>query len=168
VDDATGKDNGAVCLAHSGWAAPAFDRPIWDKVTIDAFSGDPANFPDSKPVVLAFNDWLAVADYSPNQELAAEWLKAAFTKEANNKWNETMGLIPARNDSQYGYVTDSPQLKAEAELASKYGVGFAGIEESAKLSTIMQDALGKLVTEELTPEEAIAKIQEEYTAALGK
>ena len=168
VDDATGKDNGGVCLAHSGWAAPAFDRPIWEKVTIAPFNGDPANFPNSKPVVLAFNDWLAVADYSPNKELAAEWLKAAFTKEANNKWNSTMGLIPARNDSQYGYVTESEQLKAEAELASKYGVGFAGITEAAKLSTIMQDALGKLITEELTPEEAIAKIQEEYSAALGK
>ena len=79
-----------------------------------------------------------------------------------------MGLIPARNDSQYGYVTSSPQLKAEAELASKYGVGFAGIQESAKLATIMQDALGKLITEELTPEEVIAKIQTDYTAALGK
>ncbi|MBL8102144.1 MAG: extracellular solute-binding protein [Anaerolineales bacterium] len=166
VDDATGKDNGAVCLAHSGWAAPAFDRPIWDNVTIEPFYGDPENFPNSKPVVLAFNDWLAVADYSPNKELAAEWLKMAFTKEANNKWNETMGLIPARNDSQYGYVTDSPQLQREAELASKYGVGFAGIKEAAKLSTIMQDALGKLITEELTPEEVVAKIQEEYIAAL--
>jgi ABC-type glycerol-3-phosphate transport system substrate-binding protein len=168
VDDATGKNNGAVCLAHSGWAAPAFTRPIWDKVSIDPFAGDTANFPNSKPVVLAFNDWLAVADYSKNKELAAEWLKAAFTKEANNKWNETMGLIPARNDSQYGYVTDSPQLKKEAELASQYGVGFAGIAESAKLSTIMQDALGKLVTEELTPEEVVAKIQADYLVALGK
>lgn len=166
VDDATGKDNGAVCLAHSGWAAPAFDRPVWDKVSIDPFYGDPANFPNSKPVVLAFNDWLAVPEYSKNKELAADWLKMAFTKEANHKWNETMSLIPARNDAQYGYVTDSPQLKAEAELASKYGVGFAGIKEAAKLSTIMQDALGKLVSEELTPEEANAKIQEEYSAAL--
>ena len=34
----------------------------------------------------------------------------------------------------------------EAELAAQYGVGFAGIKEAAKLSTIMQDALGKLVT----------------------
>jgi ABC-type glycerol-3-phosphate transport system substrate-binding protein len=166
VDDATGKDNGAVCLAHSGWAAPAFDRPTWEKISIDPFYGDPANFPNSKPVVLAFNDWLAVADYSPNKELAAEWLKLAFSKEANNKWNETMGLIPARNDSLFGFVTESPQLQIEADLASKYGVGFAGIKESAKLSTIMQDALGKLVTEELTVEEVIAKIQEEYTAAL--
>ena len=166
VDDATGKDNGAVCLAHSGWAAPAFDRPIWEKISIDPFYGDPDNFPNSKPVVLAFNDWLAVADYSQNKELAAEWLKLAFTKEANNKWNETMGLIPARNDSQYGYVTESPQLKTEAELAAQYGVGFAGIKESAKLSTIMQDALGKLITEELTVEQALAKIQEEYIAAL--
>jgi len=166
MDDATGKDNGSVCLAHSGWAAPAFDRPIWEKISIEPFYGDPENFPNSKPVVLAFNDWLAVADYSPNKELAAEWLKMAFSKEANNKWNSTMGLIPARNDSQYGYVTESAQLKREAELASQYGVGFAGIKEAAKLSTIMQDALGKLITEELTPEEAIAKIQEEYSAAL--
>ena len=167
-DDATGKDNGAVCLAHSGWAAPAFDRPIWENVSIEPFYGNPANFPNSKPVVLAFNDWLAVAEYSQNKELAAEWLKLAFSKEANYKWNETMGLIPARNDAQYGYVTDSPQLQREAELAAKYGVGFAGIKEAAKLSTIMQDALGKLITEELTPEEVVTKIQEEYTAALGQ
>jgi len=67
VDDATGKDNGAVCLAHSGWAAPAFDRPIWDKISIDPFFGDSENFPNSKPVVLAFNDWLAVPEYSQNK-----------------------------------------------------------------------------------------------------
>jgi multiple sugar transport system substrate-binding protein len=168
VDDATGQDNGAVCLAHSGWAAPAFDRPIWDNVSIEPFYGDPANFPNSRPVVLAFNDWLAVAEYSPNKELAAEWLKMAFSKEANHKWNETMGLIPARNDAQYGYVTDSPQLQREAELAAEYGVGFAGIKEAAKLSTIMQDALGKLVNEELTSEDVVERIQSEYTAALGE
>lgn len=168
VNDETSKDNGVVCLAHSGWAAPAFDRQIWSKISIDAFAGDPTNFPNSKPVVLAFNDWLAVPEYSPNKELAAEWLKLAFSKDANNKWNSTMSLIPARNDSQFGYVVDSPQLKREAELASQYGVGFAGIFESAKLSTIMQDALGKLITEELTPEEVNAKIQTEYTTALGK
>ena len=168
VDDATNKDNGAVCLAHSGWAAPAFDRPVWDKVSIDPFNGDPANFPNSKPVVLAFNDWLAVPEYSANKDLAADWLKLAFTKEANNKWNETMGLIPARNDSQYGFVTEKPQLQREAELASQYGVGFAGIKESAQLSTIMQDALGKLVTEEMTPEEVNAQIQQAYTDVLAK
>lgn len=168
VNDETSEDNGAVCLAHSGWAAPAFDRPIWEDVSIDPFYGDPANFPNSKPVVLAFNDWLAVADYSDNKELAAEWLKMAFSKEGNNKWNETMGLIPARDDSQFGYVLDSPQLQREAELASEYGVGFAGIKEAAKLSTIMQDALGKLINEELTPAEVVAKIQSEYLAALGE
>ncbi|PKN93630.1 MAG: hypothetical protein CVU44_09795 [Chloroflexi bacterium HGW-Chloroflexi-6] len=166
VDDATGKDNGAVCLAHSGWAAPAFDRPVWENVTIEPFYGDPENFPNSKPVVLAFNDWLAVPEYSQNKELAAEWLKLAFSKEGNNKWNETMGLIPARNDSQYGYVTESAQLQREAELASKYGVGFAGIKEAAKLSTIMQETLGKLITEELTVEEVVAKIQADYIEAL--
>ncbi|MBN1303907.1 MAG: extracellular solute-binding protein [Anaerolineales bacterium] len=168
VNDETSQDNGAVCLAHSGWAAPPFDRPVWENVSIDPFYGDTENFPNSKPVVLAFNDWLAVPEYSPNKELAAEWLKIAFSKEANHKWNETMSLIPARNDAQYGYVVESPQLKIEAELAAEYGVGFAGIYESSKLSTIMQDALGKLVTEELTPEEVVEKIQAEYAEALGK
>ncbi len=168
VDDATGKDNGAVCLAHSGWAAPAFDRPVWENISIEPFHGDPANFPNSRPVVLAFNDWLAVADYSQNKELAAEWLKMTFSKEANHKWNETMGLIPARNDAQYGYVADSPQLQREAELAAEYGVGFAGIKEAAKLSTIMQDALGKLITEELTPQEVNDTIQQQYSDALGE
>jgi multiple sugar transport system substrate-binding protein len=168
VNDDTGENNGAVCLAHSGWAAPPFDRPIWDKISIEPFYGDATNFPNSKPVVLAFNDWLAVADYSKNKELAADWLKMAFTKEANNKWNETMSLIPARNDSQYGYVTDSPQLKIEAELASQYGVGFAGIEESAQLSVIMQDVLGRVITEELTPAEAVQQIQEQYITALSQ
>jgi multiple sugar transport system substrate-binding protein len=32
----------------------------------------------------------------------------------------------------------------------------------------MQDALGKLITEELSPEEVVAKIQTEYSDALGK
>ncbi len=168
VNDATQKDNGAVCLAHSGWAAPAFDRPIWSKISIDPFFGDKPNFPNSKPVVLAFNDWLAVPNYTPNKQLAADWLKMAFTKDANNKWNATMSLIPARNDAQFGYVTDSPQLKKEAELAATDGVGFAGILESAKLSTIMQDALGKLITEELTPADVVAKIQADYKTALGQ
>jgi ABC-type glycerol-3-phosphate transport system substrate-binding protein len=168
VNDETGEDNGAVCLAHSGWAAPPFERPIWENVSIDPFFGDPENFPNSRPVVLAFNDWLAVPDYSANKELAAEWLKLAFSAEGNHKWNETMGLIPARNDAQFGYVVESPQLAREAELASQYGVGFAGIEEAAKLSTIMQEALGKLVTEELTPEEVVSSMQEQYTAALGE
>jgi len=165
-DDATGKDNGAVCLAHSGWAAPAFDRPIWESISIDPFYGDSPNFPESQPVVLGFNDWLAVPEYSQNKQLAADWLKLALSKEGDNKWCETMGLIPARNDSQYGFVVESPQLKREAELAAQYGIGFAGIKESAKLSTIMQDALGKLITEELTPEEVVAKIQQEYSDAL--
>jgi ABC-type glycerol-3-phosphate transport system substrate-binding protein len=168
VNDETGEDNGAVCLAHSGWAAPAFTRPIWDNVSIDPFFGDPENFPNSRPVVLAFNDWLAVPEYSENKDLAAEWLKIAFSKEANNMWNSTMGLIPARNDSQYGYVTESPQLAREAELAAEYGVGFAGIMESGKLATIMQEALGKLVTEELTPQDVVDQIQADYTAALAE
>jgi multiple sugar transport system substrate-binding protein len=59
-------------------------------------------------------------------------------------------------------------LQREAELAAEYGVGFAGIFEAAKLSTIMQEALGQLITEELTPQEVVDKIQTDYTAALAE
>ncbi|MRS03611.1 extracellular solute-binding protein [bacterium] len=168
INDETGEDNGAVCLAHSGWAAPALDRAIWENVSIDAFSGDPANFPNSKPVVLAFNDWLAVPEYSQNKELAAEWLKMAFSKDANNKWNETIGMIPARKDSQFGYIAESVQLKREAELANQFGVGFAFIKEPARLAEIMQVYLEKLVFGELSPTQANDAIQTEYLTVLSR
>jgi len=168
VNDETGKDNGAVCLMHSNWAAPASSRAIWETISIDAFAGDPANFPNSKPVVLAYNNWLAVPEYSQNKELAAEWLKMAFSKEANNKWNETMGFIPARVDSQYGFMTQTVHLRREGELANQYGVGFSGILEPAKLSTIIQNVLVKLIREEVSPEEAVIQIQTEYSEVIEK
>ncbi len=171
VDDTAGATN-AVCLANFPRAAPDLGRPVWNSISIEPFYGDPANFPNSKPVVLLDEmSWMAVLEHSPNKELAAAWLKLAFSRQANNKWNETQGsgweTIPARIDARYGYVAALPQLQREAVLAAQYGLAPSGIYESASLSVIMENALALMFAEQLTPEEAIAKIQAEYIAALA-
>jgi len=159
--------NNAACLWHSGWAAPALDSAIWDKIDIQPFTGDPTNFPNSKPIALAFVDWLAVPAYSPNQDLAVDWLKFAFSKENNNKWNETMGLIPARVDSQYGFVTDNPILAREAEIASEDSYGYAGIVEPTKLQDILQTQLGLYLTDQQDLETTQANIQDQYAEVVA-
>jgi len=161
---ADGTENGGVCLWHSGWAMPAAGT-IWDSIKSDAFYGDPA-FAGGSPVVLAFNDWLAVPEYSQNKAEAADWIKMFLSKENNNKYNSAFNFLPVRADSQYGYIVDNALLAAQKDLYNQYGLAFAGIPKADKLSTIMQDVLGQLVTEALTPADALAKIQADYTAAL--
>jgi multiple sugar transport system substrate-binding protein len=121
--------------------------------------------------VLAFVDWLAVPAYSKNQDLAVEWLKYTFSKENNNKWNETMGLIPARTDAQYGFVEDNPVLKKEAAIASADSYGYAGIIEPTKLQDILQTQLGLYLTDQQDLETTQSNIQSQYAdvvASAGK
>jgi multiple sugar transport system substrate-binding protein len=168
VNDTTGATN-AVCLAGFLWAAPDFVRPVWDNISIEPFYGDPTNFPNSTPVVLDEMTWMGVLEHSPNKKLAIAWLKLAFSRQANNRWNETREVnweIPARIDARYGYIADSPQLQRVAGLASQYGLASPGIYESASLSAIMENALALMFAEQLTPEEVVAKIQAEYVDAL--
>jgi multiple sugar transport system substrate-binding protein len=158
--------NGGVCLWHSGWAAPDPKSDVWSKIDTEAFTGDPTNFPNSKPTVLSFVDWWAVPAYSKNQEMAAEFLKFAFNKDNNHKYNETMSLIPARLDAQTGYVQDNPVLKREAELASQYSYGYAGILEPTKLQEILQKELGAYLTDQQDQETTTKNIQDQYTQVL--
>jgi multiple sugar transport system substrate-binding protein len=158
--------NGAVCLWHSGWAAPAPDSAVWEKIDTQPFTGDPANFPNSKPLVLSFVDWWSVPAYSKNTEMAAEFLKFVFNKDNNYKYNQTMNLIPARSDAMTGFVEESPVLKREAELAAQYSYGYAGILEPTKLQEILQKELGAFLTDQQDLETTLANIQEQYTQAL--
>jgi multiple sugar transport system substrate-binding protein len=158
--------NGAVCLWHSGWAAPAPDSAVWEKVDIQPFTGDPTNFPNSQPVVLSFVDWWAVPAYSPNVDMAAEFLKFVFNQENNHRYNETMNLIPSRSDAHTGYVVDNPVLQREAELASDFSYGFAGILEPTQLQSILQTQLGLYLTDQQDKATTISSIQEQYTQVL--
>jgi multiple sugar transport system substrate-binding protein len=158
--------NGAVCLWHSGWAAPAPDSAVWSKVDIQPFTGDPTNFPASQPIVLSFVDWWAVPAYSPNVDMAAEFLKFVFNQENNHRYNETMNLIPARADAHTGYVVDNPVLQREAELASDYSYGFAGILEPTQLQSILQTQLGLYLTDQQDKATTLSNIQDQYTQVL--
>jgi ABC-type glycerol-3-phosphate transport system substrate-binding protein len=158
--------NGAVCLWHSGWAAPAPDSAVWSKVDIQPFTGDPANFPASKPIVLSFVDWWAVPGYSPNVDMAAEFLKFVFNQENNHRYNETMNLIPARSDAHTGYVVENPVLQREAELASEFSYGFAGILEPTQLQSILQTQLGLYLTDQQDKADTLSAIQDQYTQVL--
>jgi ABC-type glycerol-3-phosphate transport system substrate-binding protein len=154
---------GAVCLWHSGWAAPAGDSPIWSKIDIQPFTGDPTNFPNSKPIALSFVDWWAVPAYSKNVEMAAEFLKFVFNKDNNEMYNQTMGLIPSRVDAQANL---SGVVAKEAEIASQYGYGYAGILEPTKLQEILQKELGACLTDQQDQATTLTNIQDQYTQAL--
>lgn len=157
---------GAVCLWHSGWAAPAPDSAVWEKVDIQPFGGDPENFPNSRPIVVSFVDWWAVPAYSPNVEMAAEFLKFVFNQENNFRYNETMNLIPARSDAHTGYVAENPVLQREAELAAEFGYGYAGILEPTQLQSILQTELGLYLTDQQDKETTLHNIQDQYTQVL--
>lgn len=164
---------GAVCTWHSGWGAPALTNadtgeanPVWEKIDIQSWPGDPENFPNSKTISLAFVDWWSVPAYSPNIEMAAEFLKFVFSKDNNYTYNEGMGLIPARVDAQTGFVTENPVVQREAELASQYSFGYAGILEPTKLQEILQQELGAFLTDQQDLETTLTNIQEKYTQVL--
>lgn len=154
---------GAVCLWHSGWAAPGADSPIWEKIDIQPFTGDPTNFPNSKPLALSFVDWWAVPAYSKNVEMAANFLKFVFNKDNNEKYNQTMGLIPSRMDAQTNLAG---VVAKEAGIASQYGFGYAGILEPTKLQEILQKELGACLTDQQDQATTLKNIQEQYTQAL--
>jgi multiple sugar transport system substrate-binding protein len=150
-------------LWHSGWAAPAGDSPVWSKIDIQPFTGDPTNFPKSKPIALSFVDWWAVPAYSKNVEMAAEFLKFVFNKDNNEKYNQTMGLIPSRVDAQANL---SGVVAKEAGIASQYGYGYAGILEPTKLQEILQKELGACLTDQQDQATTLTNIQDQYTQAL--
>jgi multiple sugar transport system substrate-binding protein len=154
---------GAVCLWHSGWAAPGVDSPVWEKIDIQPFPGDPTNFPNSKPIALSFVDWWAVPAYSKNVEMAANFLKFVFNKDNNEKYNQTMGLIPSRIDAQANLAG---VVAKEAEVAGKYSYGYAGILEPTKLQEILQKELGACLTDQQDQATTLKNIQDQYTQAL--
>ncbi len=158
--------NGAACLWHSGWAAPALDSKVWTKIDIQPFTGDPTNFPASKPIVLSFVDWWSVPAYSPNIDTAVEFMKFVFNKDNNYRYNQTMNYIPARTDAQTGYVLENPVMKREAELAAQYSFGYAGILQPTQLQEILQAELGACLTDQQDQATTLKNIQDRYTQVL--
>jgi hypothetical protein len=63
-------------------------------------------------------------------------------------------------------VVDNPVLQREAELASDYSYGFAGILEPTQLQSILQTQLGLYLTDQQDKATTLGNIQDQYTQVL--
>jgi multiple sugar transport system substrate-binding protein len=123
------------CQWGNLWGAPATDDPLWENIALSPGLTNP-DFPNSKPVVQVFNDWLAIPEYSQNKEAAVAFLQFLGSAENLNAYNEQFGSFPPRQDAWTGYV-DNPVMQQMAEYMNEYGVGFADVRETAQLRDIL-------------------------------
>jgi hypothetical protein len=61
---------------------------------------------------------------------------------------------------------ENPVLQREAELASQYSYGYAGIIEPTQLQSILQEELGLYLTDQQDKATTLGNIQERYTQVL--
>lgn len=169
LPEATGSrlaDGTAACVWGNLWGAPVTSDPLWANIELSASPVDSANFPNSKPVVQVFNDWLAVPAYSKNVELAAEFLKLLGSAENLNRYNSDFGSFPPRADAWTGYVAEDAVMQKMGALMSEYGVGFADVRETAKFREILQKEMPAFFTDLQDIDMTLANIQEQYTQVL--
>lgn len=169
LPEATGSrltDGTAACLWANMWGAPPADDPLWEQIELSPSPIDAKNFPNSKPVVQVFNDWLAVPAYSKNVPLAAEFLKFLGSAENLHRYNSDFGSFPPRKDAWTGYVTETTLMSELSKLMEEYGVGFADIRETAKFREVLQRELPAFFTDTQDIDTTLSNIQTEYTQAL--
>lgn len=169
LPEATGSrlaDGTAACLWANMWGAPPADDPLWEQIELNPSPVDTENFPNSRPVVQVFNDWLAVPAYSKNIPVAAEFLKFLGSAENLHRYNADFGSFPPRQDAWTGYVTESTLMSRLSELMNEYGVGFADIRETAKFSEILKQEMPAFFSDTQDLETTLTNIQEQYTQVL--
>ena len=159
-------DGTAACLWANLWGAPATSDPVWDNIELVPGMTDPEKYPDSKPVVQVFNDWLAVPAYSKNIELAADFLKLLGTAENLNHYNADFGSFPPRQDAWTGYVADDPVMVQLSGLMNQYGIGFADIRETAQFREILIREMPAFFTDTQDIDTTLQNIQTDYTQVL--
>lgn len=154
----------AVCQWGNLWGAPATDDALWDKISITAgFTS--AEFPDSKPTVQVFNDWLAIPQYSPHIDEAVAFLQFLGSKENLNAYNADFGSFPPRSDAWYGYV-ETPVMQKMGQLMQENGVGFADIRETAQFRDILVSEIDAFQSDQQDIDTTLNNIQTRYTEVL--
>lgn len=154
----------ATCRWHNLWGAPATDDPIWETISWSPGLTDP-DFPDSRPVVQVFNDWLAVPAYSENLDEAVAFLQFLGSAENLNTYNGQFGSFPPRRDAWFGYVED-PVMQEMGAMMDEYGVGFADIRETAQFRDILVAEIDAYFADLQDVDTALANIQTNYTDVL--
>jgi len=153
------------CQWGNLWGAPATSDPIWEKIELFPGFTHP-DFPNSKPVVQVFNDWLAIPAYSKHIPEAVEFLKFLGSAENLNTYNSHFGSFPPRKDAWFGYVEQDVVMKKMGELMGQYGVGFADIRETAQFRDVLMAEMPLYFSDVQSLDAALKNIQEKYTQIL--
>jgi multiple sugar transport system substrate-binding protein len=153
------------CQWSNLWGAPPTSDAIWDQIELSPGINDPTNFPNSKPVVQVFNDWLAVAGYSKHLPEAVAFLQFLGSKENLNKYNADFGSFPPRKDAWTGFVED-PIMQQMGGLMEEYGMGFADVRETAQFRDILVAEMDAFFADLQDIDTTMANIQEKYTQVL--
>jgi multiple sugar transport system substrate-binding protein len=157
-------DGTAACFWGNLASAPRVGDPIWNKISLTGSPINPA-FSNSRSVVPLFNDWLAVASYSPHVAEAADFLKFLGSPENQNHYNADFGALPPRRDAWTGYMGD-PVMQKMSALVDQYGVSFVDVRESAQLHKILLKELPAYFTDAQSLDKTISNIQSAYTQVL--
>lgn len=147
------------------WGAPATSDPIWEKIELSPGFTDP-DFPDSKPVVQVFNDWLAVPAYSKHVAEAAAFLKFLGSAENLNAYNADFGSFPPRKDAWFGFVEKDAVMQDMGKLMTDYGVGFADIRQTAQFRDILIAEIPLYLSDAQDLDTTLKNIQTKYAQVL--
>jgi len=158
-------DGTAACIWGNLWGAPATSDALWNQIDIAPSPTNP-DFPNAKPVVQVFNDWLAIPAYSKHIAEAADFLKYLGSADNQNRYNSDFGSFPPRKDAWTGYVANDKIMQKLGDLMIKYGMGFADIRESAKLREILQKEMPAYFTDTQDLDTTLKNIQDQYTQVL--
>jgi len=168
LPEATGAllaSNKLACFWGNLWGAPATSDPIWGQIEFVAGFTSP-DFPNGKPVVTVFNDWLGVPSYSKHVKEAAEFLKFLGSAENLNSYNAAFGSFPPRKDAWTGFVEQDPVMQKMGALMADYGFPFADVRASAQLRDILHAEVTLYLRDEQDLDTTVENIQTRYTDAL--
>ncbi len=154
----------AACIWGNLWGAPATDDPMWENISFSPGLTDPA-FPNAKPAVQVFNDWLAIPEYTQNKAAAVKFLQFLGSAENMHDYNEQFGSFPPRSDAWTGYV-DNPVMQQMGNYMSEYGVGFADVRETAQLRDVLVAEIDAYFADLQDLDTTMNNIQTKYTDAL--
>jgi multiple sugar transport system substrate-binding protein len=157
-------DGSAACVLGNMWGFPAATDPVWANIQLAPWPTS-ADFPNSKPISMVFQDWLGVPAYSKNVALAADFLKMLGTADNQYTYNQGFGSFSPRKDAWHGY-TDTTLMKSIGNIMAQYGVTFSDVRDTAKLVTILQREMPAYFTDTEDLATAVANIDSDYTKAL--
>jgi multiple sugar transport system substrate-binding protein len=144
------------------WNMPPVDDAAWDNIAIGPY---PAS-EDGAPLIQVFIDWLSVPSYSPNQELAAEFLKFIGSNDNAIALSTVAGFTPVRQDAWEDLRANSPAWGQMLDATVEYGRSFSDIRASAELRPLIDEQMTLFLTDQQSLTDTQQNLKDEYDAIL--